>query len=40
VLVPHHLGYATLAKDDDFPKKKIFLAMNERSNFMADWKSV
>ena len=29
-----------LAKNDEFLKKKIFLAMDERSKLMADWKSV
>ena len=29
-----------LARDDEFLKKKIFLAMDERSKLMADWKSV
>ena len=28
-----------LAKDDEFLKKKIFLAMDETSKLMADWKS-
>jgi len=29
-----------LAKDNELLKKKIFLAMDERSKLMADWKSV